>query len=153
MFSPHSKRISRLIFQYRKERDARKNGHIVRKEKRVNSFKGAQARKRGNDAERVFFNILSSIQSPPAWFLGVRKADLIEDANGYDAFILTQTGEIPIQIKRSSAGAKNFRKKRPMHPALIIVINPKREKNSLKEFILQSITTAYNLLILDTSCF
>ena len=48
----------------------------------------------------------------PRWLIGIRRATQEEDKNGIDFFAETRdAGEIPIQIKSSSAGAKTYKEK------------------------------------------
>ncbi len=66
---------------------------------------------RGRLAEDKVLQCLQDLCLIPEWVKGIRPATKEEDRQGQDAFLQTDVGEIPIQIKSSVAGAERFRQK------------------------------------------
>lgn len=48
-----------------------------------------------------------TLRDAPEWFRGIRKAKKHEDAKGADYFMITDVGEIPIDVKSSPIGVSN----------------------------------------------
>lgn len=92
---------------------------------------------RGKVSEDQFFRALSArSEDAPSWFVSIRRATEEEDQRGFDAFILTtDVGEIPIQIKSSRQGVRNFRQKRPGNPAIPVVITVSRRWKPIRKQI------------------
>lgn len=96
---------------------------------RINKRKGRMAKKRGVRSEERFFRAFKAIDTPfPSWFRMVRRATSEEDAMGFDAFVLIDIGEIPVQIKTSEFAAKAYKQKRPFGPAIVVVVGSASEK-------------------------
>jgi hypothetical protein len=78
----------------------------------------------GMETERRFF---CAFRVPnielPSWFHGVRRASVSEDNAGIDAFVITDIGEIPVQIKSSVNGMFEFNKKHPGNQIPVLVIS------------------------------
>ena len=152
MLSPKVRREARLILQYRKKRAERKDQqHSIRQ-----SRHGAGALNRrmideaaiqkGEETEKKFFKAARQIAPAPPWFVGVRQSTPDWDAAGFDAFVLTDRGDIPIQIKSSHTGAHEFYRKHPNHPAIVIVIHEGMDDDKIISLILRLTTAAYHLL-------
>lgn len=99
----------------------------------------AAAEEKGVMTEKRFFAVLRHCLQErkrswmlPQWFYDVKKAAPRYDKKGVDAFVLTDVGKIPVQIKSSVAGAKQFLNKQCHEGIVIIVIN----KNASDEKIL-----------------
>ncbi len=67
-----------------------------------------QAHRRGQAHEQRLLTLLGGLPSVPEWFVNVRGATPAEDERGYDLFVLTDVGEIGLQVKSSMAAIANF---------------------------------------------
>ena len=78
---------------------------------------------RGNQTELKFFEALQSdIRLMPYWYLGVRRPTGIEDADGVDAFVTLDVGEVKVQIKTSQTGRHDYEKFHKGNGVLVIVL-------------------------------
>lgn len=59
----------------------------------------------------------------PVWLQGMRRANGLNDSEGVDFFAITDTGEIPVQIKSSARWIEEYRRKHPNSKAVILVIH------------------------------
>ncbi len=66
---------------------------------------------RGRLAEQKVWKALNDREALPNWVWGFRRASLEEDQKGRDLFVLTDVGEIPLQVKSSLAGADSFKRR------------------------------------------
>lgn len=118
----------------------------------------AAAEERGALTEKRFFTVIRSYLDGgnrswilPQWFYGVEKAAPRHDRKGVDAFVLTDVGKIPVQIKSSMAGAKQFSNKQCHEGIVVIVIN----KNITDEKILtktRTFVSRFHQKVIDGLC-
>ena len=152
MLSPKGRREARLILQYRKKRADRRDYHLSMRQSRHGA--GALNRRmideaaiqKGKETEERFFKAARQIVRAPSWFLGVRRSTPEWDAVGFDAFVATDEGDIPIQIKSSHTGAHEFHRKHPNHPAIVMVIHEGMDDDQIISLILRLTTAAYQFL-------
>lgn len=77
----------------------------------------------GKDSERLFLKAFQEAGwKPPQWYRSIRPATGLEDSEGYDFFILTDRGEVPIQVKSSRTYIRKYRLRHPESTAIIIVV-------------------------------
>lgn len=102
---------------------------------------GRKGNLKGSIAETRAVGLLSSLVeiSKPGWLLDVKRAPLWLDRRGVDVIVLTDVGELYLQIKSSQAGAKKFRKKKRSLMVETVVIGPDDLDNEVKQRLVEAI--------------
>ncbi|MEK7477925.1 MAG: hypothetical protein AAB645_00960 [Patescibacteria group bacterium] len=78
---------------------------------------------RGRRSEECFFKAFQEDFAKPVWFERVERSSFREDwLQGIDAWLVTDWGNIPIQIKSSEMAARQFRR-RGLRRVKVIVID------------------------------
>jgi hypothetical protein len=78
---------------------------------------------RGKESEERFFKAFTKGRwRKPSWYKSVRPATGLEDSEGYDFFINTDIGELPIQVKSSKKYVARYRRRHPESDAIIVVV-------------------------------
>lgn len=101
----------------------RKRENIAQQIKKANEERGIMTEKKFFDVFLRYLQGKERQQLLPWWFYGVERATPHHDKKGADAFVLTDIGKIPVQIKSSMAGAKQFLNKQCHEGIVIIVIH------------------------------
>lgn len=115
--------------------------NVEKYQREINKILGEIALRRGKDAERkVLASIDEANGSKPEWLFGGRKAKREEDARGIDVFVLTDEGEIPLQVKSSENSRHNFRKYRKWHGIPCVVVEPHTHREEVFELVLKAIS-------------
>jgi hypothetical protein len=93
-------------------------------------------------SERDFFEAFErGIPAALHWYRDVRRATKREDQeDGVDAFIVTDIGEIPIQIKSSRSGIRGYRWKRPESQAIIVVVRRGERPKRIREKVFRKVS-------------
>lgn len=71
---------------------------------------GATGARKGKRTEQRVDQILSGM-TKPVWMLGHRWATAEEDCRGYDFWVETDVGDIPLQVKSSRGGWEEFKRR------------------------------------------
>jgi len=151
-FSELHKRDFRLLEFYIKD----DGSVLIRIDKRV-------GRQTGEDTEKRFFEAMQvrTEQTPP-WFKKIERADLFFDLRGIDAFAFVEYREgerrlrIPIQIKSSKTGAKEYRERHPLcyeHGVVVIVVKSNRTDEQLRQHVYTELGRARKQKIRDGTRF
>jgi hypothetical protein len=90
---------------------------------------------RGRLAEDKVLHCLQDFCFVPDWIKGIRRASLKEDQQGQDVFLLTDVGEMPVQIKSSVAGVRRFRQRYGDRIPVVIVASFDRPEEVLAKII------------------
>ncbi len=84
----------------------------------------AQGIAKGKKSERRFFEaFMARDWQQPWWYKSVRRANGLEDSEGYDFFIRTNIGQIPIQVKSSCRYIEQYWRRHPNSNAILVVVN------------------------------
>jgi hypothetical protein len=93
-----------------------------------------------NPSEERFFNLLTHAKDLPDWFKGVIEPSDLEDVRfGIDFYVLLE-GEkkIPVEIKSSARGLKNYVTKRGSKDVCVIIIREKlSDPDNLKNILIR----------------
>jgi hypothetical protein len=104
---------------------------------RANAFGKAQ-----EDAVVHCFDLYT--KECPEWLLELRKGTPHEDHQGIDLIVVTDRGEIMIQVKSSHWRAKKFTEKRPNIP--VIVVEPNTPEHRIRWDLITILRPLYQAL-------
>ena len=102
--------------QKRKRFRERSNGAVLSTLGKVNFEKGLSR-------EKKFLRALRPPYRPPSWIYEVRPATRKEDTRGIDVVVLTDVGNIYIQVKSSERAKRKFLEKRRSTMIEVIVVS------------------------------
>lgn len=97
---------------------------FVDKQRRMTALRGLAERaavRIGAGAEERVLSILTEDDDPAEWIRFCRKATRDEDAQGIDLVVMTDVGELYVQVKSSRGGLESFRSHRQQENVLPIV--------------------------------
>ena len=99
-----------------------------------------EAMRQGSASEARFMEAFEVPRwTPPEWYRSIRHANAAEDADGYDFFIDTTSGEVPIQVKCSTAYIARYWLRHPRSTALLIVVNGSDSYQKIRDTILKQV--------------
>jgi len=92
---------------------------------------GQIGNERGQKAEQVMNAIITNAikqNACPNWIKKYSAASPEEDGKGIDAWVTTDIGKIPLQIKSSTRGVQSARDKYPKIPVTRVIIGENKDK-------------------------
>jgi len=92
---------------------------LLRHGGRVDSLRGELSERRTAEA----FSLGVEAGNFPSWILSYRQAEKQDEIKGVDAWVQTDIGEIPLQIKSSKRGTKKAKENHPEIPVIVVGIN------------------------------
>lgn len=99
----------------------------------------------GKDSERLFLAAFEEERwIKPRWYQSIRCATAAEDADGYDFFVCTDRGEVPIQVKSSNRYIVAYRQRHPNSTAIIIVVGLSHTAAQIRRDTLEAIGNRWN---------
>lgn len=87
------------------------------------TLKGREAHRLGLSNEQAVLCCLEFKNNIAPWISDTRKATKEEDSNGIDIVLITEYGDVPIQVKSSIKRKKDFVKKHPDIPVVCVYPN------------------------------
>ena len=79
-------------------------------------------------------SLQGNLDELPDWFFSARKGTQKEDLSGIDLVVSTDVGDIPVQIKGTSAAAAEFSWK---HPNIAVYIVHRRDMSIVREELIR----------------
>jgi hypothetical protein len=98
---------------------------------------GTLASHKGATSERIALEVLRT--DPPKWLLEVRPATHAEDTSGVDVVVTTDVGVIPLQIKSSRCGKREFLEAHPDCRYPVVIIRSDASMSQVRDILLSAL--------------
>ena len=108
--------------------------------RRVNELLGIIASERGSRTEDAFFKAFEGkSEGLPRWFRGIKRPTREQDLyKKIDAIVLTDVGEIHVQIKSSLSGLRHFQAEASAHCRIVpVVIKSGDKERFIRQIVLK----------------